>query len=217
MSEALKTTDQPLDSNPATVPLDRIEIWQPHRFENYTFWPYFERLRKDDPVHYTAESPYGPFWSITKFEDIMYVDTHHDIFSSEGGITLDDDPEDFEMPMFIAMDPPKHDLQRKTVSGVVAPMNLVKLEGTIRERAGRILDELPRRRNVQLGGQGVHRIDHADARHLVRLPVRGSPQADVLVRRCSGRPDSGVIRRSKSSRPICSSVSSISRASGTSA
>ena len=143
MSEALKTTDQPLDSNPATVPLDRIEIWQPHRFENYTFWAYFERLRKDDPVHYTAESPYGPFWSITKFEDIMYVDTHHDIFSSEGGITLDDDPEDFEMPMFIAMDPPKHDLQRKTVSGVVAPMNLAKLEGTIRERAGRILEELP--------------------------------------------------------------------------
>ena len=90
MSEALKT-DQPHDSNPATVPLDRIEIWQPHRFENNTFWPYFERLRKEDPVHYTAESPYGPFWSITKFEDIMYVDTHHDIFSSEGGITIDDD------------------------------------------------------------------------------------------------------------------------------
>ena len=66
MSEALKTTDQPRDSNPATVPLDRIEIWQPHRFENYTFWPYFERLRKEDPVHYTAESPYGPFWSITQ-------------------------------------------------------------------------------------------------------------------------------------------------------
>ena len=136
MSEALKTTDQPRDSNPATVPLDRIEIWQPHRFENYTFWPYFERLRKDDPVHYTAESPYGPFWSITKFEDIMYVDTHHDIFSSEGGITLDDDAEDFELPMFIAMDPPEHDVQRKTVSRVVAPPNLAKLDGrSIRERA----------------------------------------------------------------------------------
>src|SRR5262245_45682849 len=141
MSEATKTV--PRDSDPATVPLDRIEIWRADRFENYTFWPFFARLRKEDPVHYTPESPYGPFWSVTKFDDIMYVDTHHDIFSSEGGITLDDDPPDFEMPMFIAMDPPKHDLQRNTVRGVVAPPNLVKLEGTIRERAGRILDELP--------------------------------------------------------------------------
>jgi cytochrome P450 len=46
--------------------------------------------------------------------------------------------------MFIAMDPPKHDLQRATVSGVVAPPNLAKMESIIRERAGKILDDLPR-------------------------------------------------------------------------
>ena len=143
MSEAIDRTPALQDSDPATVPLDLIEIWRPDRFENNTFWPYFARLRKDDPVHYTPESPYGPFWSITKFEDIMHVDTHHEIFSSEGGITIEDDDPEFELPMFIAMDPPKHDLQRKTVSGVVAPMNLAKLESTIRERAGRILDSLP--------------------------------------------------------------------------
>ncbi len=135
MSEALKTTFD--------LPLDQIEIWRPELFQNNTFEPYFARLRKEDPVHFTAESPYGPFWSVTKFDDIMYVDTHHEIFSSEGGISLDDDPPDFELPMFIAMDPPKHDLQRNTVRGVVAPPNLAKLEGTIRERAGRILDDLP--------------------------------------------------------------------------
>jgi len=143
MSEAIDRTATLTDSDPATVPLDRIEIWRPDRFENYTFWPYFARLRKEDPVHYTPESPYGAFWSITKFDDIMHVDTHHEIFSSEGGITIEDDDPEFELPMFIAMDPPKHDLQRKTVSGVVAPPNLAKLEGTIRERAGRILDSLP--------------------------------------------------------------------------
>ncbi|HET6473719.1 MAG TPA: cytochrome P450 [Pseudomonadales bacterium] len=143
MSEAIDRTPVFQDSDPATVPLDLIEIWRPDRFENNTFWPYFARLRKDDPVHYTPESPYGPFWSVTKFDDIMHVDTHHEIFSSEGGITIEDDDPEFELPMFIAMDPPKHDLQRKTVSGVVAPMNLAKLEGTIRERAGRILDSLP--------------------------------------------------------------------------
>jgi cytochrome P450 len=45
--------------------------------------------------------------------------------------------------MFIAMDPPKHDLQRATVTGVVAPTNLAKMQDTIRERAAGILDLLP--------------------------------------------------------------------------
>jgi cytochrome P450 len=142
MSEALDTRNTTNDAY--AVPLDKIDVWNPDRFRDNTFWPYFARLRKEDPVHYTAESPHGAFWSVTKFEDIMYVDTHHDIFSSEGGITIDDEDVEFELPMFIAMDPPKHDLQRKTVSGIVAPPNLVKLEGTIRERAGKILDSLPR-------------------------------------------------------------------------
>ena len=143
MSEALDIRNTQNDAY--SVPLDKIDIWNPDRFRDNTFWPYFARLRKEDPVHYTAESPHGAFWSVTKFEDIMYVDTHHEIFSSEGGITIDEDStDDFETPMFIAMDPPKHDVQRATVSPVVEPRNLATLEGTIRERATRILDSLPR-------------------------------------------------------------------------
>src|SRR5262249_15635748 len=141
MSEAVDRRP-PLDAQ--SIPLDAIEIWNPDRFRDDTIGPYFARLRKDEPVHYTRVRPHGPFWSVTKFDDLVYVDTPHDIVSSETGITIDDEDVEFELPMFIAMDPPKHDLQRKTVSGVVAPPNLVKLEGTIRERAGRILDELPR-------------------------------------------------------------------------
>ncbi|MEJ0044046.1 MAG: hypothetical protein WDM81_18340 [Rhizomicrobium sp.] len=38
-------------------------------------WPYFERLRREDPVHYCADSEFGPYWSITKYNDIMAVDT----------------------------------------------------------------------------------------------------------------------------------------------
>jgi cytochrome P450 len=106
-------------------------------------WPYFERLRRDDPVHYCRDSIFGPYWSITKFKHIMEVETQHKVFSSEGGITLRDAPDDFKLPMFIAMDPPKHDAQRKVVNPIVAPDNLARLEGTIRERAGWILDSLP--------------------------------------------------------------------------
>ncbi len=137
-----------LDSNAgASVwdqPLESLDPANPERFRQNAQWDVFTRLRREDPVHYTAESEFGPYWSVTRYDDIMYVDTHHKIFSSEGGITIADQDEDFQLPMFIAMDPPKHDVQRNTVVGVVAPRNLAQLEPIIRERAGRILDELPR-------------------------------------------------------------------------
>jgi cytochrome P450 len=94
-------------------------------------------------VHFCPESEFGPYWSVTRYEDIKYVDTHHELFSSEGGITLGDQDEEFPLPMFIAMDPPKHDEQRKVVSPVVGPRNLAALEPIIRERVCTILDSLP--------------------------------------------------------------------------
>jgi len=125
------------------IPLDKIDMSQGHLFQNDIHWPYFERLRAEAPVHYCADSAFGPFWSVTRYNDIMTVDTNHGIYSSEPTITLRDPDEDFRLPMFIAMDPPKHDEQRKAVSPIVAPANLARLEGVIRERAGQILDGLP--------------------------------------------------------------------------
>src|SRR6202008_2341079 len=102
-------------------------------FRSDTHWPYFDRLRKEEPVHYCKDSIFGPYWSVTKYNDILAVDTNHGVFSSEGGITLADQEEDFQLPMFIAMDPPKHDAQRKVVSPIVSPHNLATMEGVIRE------------------------------------------------------------------------------------
>ena len=130
-------------------PLESLNPAQPELFKNDAFWPVFERLRNESPVHYTAESDYGPFWSITRYNDIMAVDTNHQVFSSEDGITLQSLESKAEMAKrptrqsFISMDPPKHDEQRKTVSPVVAPANLERMAPVIRERAGIILDGLP--------------------------------------------------------------------------
>ena len=132
-----------IDPDPYAIPLDKIDVSQREIFENNTYERYFERLRKEDPVHFCAESEFGPYWSVTKYNDIMQVEKNHKVFSSEGGIAIGDQDEDFELPMFIAMDPPKHDLQRMTVTPVVAPQNLVNLEGTIRGRVADILDSLP--------------------------------------------------------------------------
>ena len=112
-------------------------------FEQDVVYPYFERLRAEAPVHYCPESEFGAFWSITRYNDIKHVDTNHEIFSSAGGIVVSDEDEEFPLPMFIAMDPPKHDEQRKVVSPVVGARNLAALEPIIRERVCQILDSLP--------------------------------------------------------------------------
>lgn len=106
-------------------------------------WDYFARLRDEAPVHYCKDSMFGPYWSITRFADIMEIEKNWQDFSSDLGITLGDRPEDFSTPNFIGMDPPKHDQQRQTVQGVVAPMNLKKMESLIRQRVINILDSLP--------------------------------------------------------------------------
>ena len=131
-------------------PLETLNPAQPELFQKNEMWPYFERLRAEAPVHYTPDSPYGGYWSITKFNDIIDVDCNHEVFSSRPSITLIPkesqmvDPEgEPPFPMFIAMDPPKHDVQRKTVSPAVSPTNLRLLEPLIRERAAKILDSLP--------------------------------------------------------------------------
>ena len=126
-----------------STPLDEIDVAVGTRFQNDTMWPYFERLRAEDPVHYTAESEFGPYWSVTRYHDIMSVEVNHQAFSSERGVSIFDQSDDFKLPMFIAMDPPKHDQQRKVISPIVSPANLRNLEPIIRERAGKILDELP--------------------------------------------------------------------------
>jgi len=130
-------------TDPSAVALDQIDVSRPELMQSDTHWGYFARLRAEDPVHYCADSFFGPYWSITKFNDIMDIEKDHQTFSSNESITLAERPADFETTNFIAMDPPKHDVQRKTVQGVVAPMNLAKLEGTIRERAQKILDSVP--------------------------------------------------------------------------
>lgn len=144
MAEALTEKPNLITADPASVPLDQIDVSQAELFEKNLFWPYFERLRKEDPVHYCADSQFGPYWSITRFNDIVYVDKTHELFSSADGIVLGDRPADFETTNFIGMDPPRHDEQRKAVQGVVAPRNLAEMEGLIRQRAGDILDTLPK-------------------------------------------------------------------------
>jgi cytochrome P450 len=136
--------DAPLDSDVFRMPLDAFDVSDPKLYQDDVYYPYFARLRREDPVHYCRQSLYGPYWSVTKYKDIMQVEINHQVYSSDAAISILDPPKGLERQSFIAMDPPKHDEQRMVVSPAVAPNNLANMEGLIRERTGRILDGLPR-------------------------------------------------------------------------
>jgi cytochrome P450 len=167
MSEATADTDQaqpPQFSSPEQeqaqkganvlpakeIALEDINPINAHLFSEHRWPAYFDRLRKEDPVHFNELETAGRYWSLTRYADIKKVDSDWESFSSAHGITLGM-PIGTELPpgaiqgsgSFISQDPPRHDDQRKTVQGVVAPPNLVKLEPLIRERTCRVLDSLP--------------------------------------------------------------------------
>ena len=141
MSEATELTDS----------ITRINLADPHRFQDETILPLFAELRESSPIHYCEDSTYGAYWSLLKYDDIQTVDKDHDRFSSDailGGITIDDDnvgdPDgDFFVSSFITSDPPNHGPQRKAVNDIVRPAGLMNFEKIIRQRAQTTLDSLP--------------------------------------------------------------------------
>ena len=140
MSEVLAKPERP---DPETVALSDLDLMLPNLFHDDYHVKVFERLREEAPVFRQEVEELGTVWNVTKYQDIMAVDTDHETYSSEGSIVVTDQEEDFPLPMFIAMDPPRHDAQRREVNGVVAPRNLAMMEETIRSRVQGILAELP--------------------------------------------------------------------------
>ena len=123
--------------------LTEIDVSNPFLFRQGQWQSYFKRLRDEAPVHYQANSAFGPFWSVTRYDDIVTVDKDWEVFSAEPQIVIGTPPEGLDVEMFIAMDPPRHDEQREAVQGVVAPQNLEEMEGLIRSRVQEVLDDLP--------------------------------------------------------------------------
>jgi cytochrome P450 len=158
MNVAVKPNADQAASEAWTLPIEKLNPADPTLFQNDLIWPYFERLRREDPVHYVAEGDFGPFWSLTRWDDIMAADTNHLDFSSADGISLVNQKALAEQDAvfakmgrerrrggagFITMDEPEHSVHRKAVSPTVAPANIANMAPIVRERAGQILDSLP--------------------------------------------------------------------------
>ena len=150
------------------MPLEKIDPAAIESFPNEEMFWKFERLRAEDPVHFTSteDSAYGDYWSVTKWDDIIKIDTDSVTYSNEAGITIGANRPDRQLigyapendtrtpeqiqadneggiKTLLSMDPPEHGLHRGAVSESVGPANLADLEPLIRERIAGILDALP--------------------------------------------------------------------------
>ena len=170
----------------AAQPLEELNPADPLGFVDDTVGYVFARLRREDPIH-RSHSPIagiGTYWSVTRYQDIMHVESNHGIYSSEDGITLMDFPpgDEQKLRMFIAMDPPKHDEQRKAVNPIVVPANLNNWRALIRERTGKVLDSLPRNETFNWVEKVSIELTTYMLATLLRLPAGGPPPAFALVR-----------------------------------
>ena len=110
MSEAIKMFTTEAEDFAYATAIEDLDVSNPNLWDDQSYWPIFERLRNEAPLHYCKspwESPFrlddsrgiGPYWSVTRYEDIMAIDTNHKAFSSEPTIVLPDPDDDFTLPM----------------------------------------------------------------------------------------------------------------------
>ena len=127
--------------------LDRLDVSRGDLWARNAWRPHFARLRAEEPVSYCPQSIFGPYWSVTRYDDVIAVEDDPVTFSSSwehGGIVIFDmHDQKVQLRMFIAMDDPEHNEQRKTIAPAVTPSELAKLVNPLRERTARLLDELP--------------------------------------------------------------------------
>jgi cytochrome P450 len=105
----------------------------------------FHYLRENDPVHWTEESDGGRgFWSLTKYDDVLFASRNTDVFSSRFGIRLEDmDSEETEARRtLMEMDSPEHTRLRRLVSRPFAPKTVNEYEDAVRSLAVEVLDAL---------------------------------------------------------------------------
>ncbi|WP_439567086.1 cytochrome P450 [Sphingopyxis sp.] len=130
-------------------PLDvsRAELWSEDRWQEP-----MRQLRAESPIYHCEDSKFGPYWSVTTYKPIQHIEALPKIFSSSweyGGITVAGDgvehlkEGEIPLPMFIAMDPPQHTAQRRTVAPAFGPSEIERMRADTQQRTSDLIDTLP--------------------------------------------------------------------------
>jgi cytochrome P450 len=117
---------------------DDLDIVDPDSYLDGFPHATFRRLRDTDPVSWWPEHDGGQgFWAVTRYEDLLYVSQHVELFSSAQGITLEEiEGDDFHLRRnMLEYDPPEHTRYRRLVSKPFSRREVYGYEDGIRELA----------------------------------------------------------------------------------
>jgi cholest-4-en-3-one 26-monooxygenase len=112
-----------------------IDVSDPQLYQGDPF-PAFARLRRKAPVY--ANPSELPFWALTRYDDVIHVSKHPEIFCSEEGAILHTPPEG----SMLSMDDPRHRQLRRLVEKGFTPRMVRNLHDYVGELARNIVDEI---------------------------------------------------------------------------
>jgi cytochrome P450 len=143
------------------IPANGFDMAQPELYANVDVLETFKILREEDPIHFAENPHFGPMWHVTRYQDIVAIDTDHKRFSSSdqfGGIQIDDavvrpPVEGVEISAFITKDQPEHAPIRKSVQPIASPPALDGFRDLITQRTSNVLDSIPE-------GETINWVDH---------------------------------------------------------
>ncbi len=136
----------------AHLRLDDVDLSDPRTFAEGVPHEYFRVLREQDPVHWQEECELpvflpGPgYWALTRYEDVVFVSKHPEVFSSaEGSSSLNElRPRERRMAreQLIQMDPPGHTELRNLMNTQFKPRAVRETEALMRRVVCETLDRL---------------------------------------------------------------------------
>ncbi|GAA3678230.1 cytochrome P450 [Nonomuraea antimicrobica] len=101
-------------------------------------------LRTNSPVHWHEGEP--GFWAVTRYEDVVHVSRHSELFSSHRRLALFDEMAEDQVAlqrhMMLNQDPPEHTRRRSLVNRGFTPRTISALEDHIRGICDDLLDKL---------------------------------------------------------------------------
>ncbi|WBB61270.1 cytochrome P450 [Streptomyces sp. WMMC500] len=161
-------------------PFDRLTAHNP--------FPVYRRLRDEAPVYHNSKHD---FWALSRYEDVVAGHLAPEVYSSAHGVTLEG--QDRGLPFLIVKDPPEHTYHRKVAMRMFTPRRVNKLEGFVRETAGRLLDDVVGRDSFDLVHEFSFRLPLDVISELVGIPAGMREQVHLLSDRFAHRGADGSV------------------------
>lgn len=123
---------------PTPVPLADIDLTDLDVFVRNEAWGMFDTLRSEDPLHWQEEQGEGSgFWSVTRYDDIEFVNKDAETFTSTRFVNLEEPPVEFQdlRRSILESDGPRHQALRKLLARDFSVAQLRRYEEFLRDLA----------------------------------------------------------------------------------